>query len=642
MNEGKLYNGQRISMVTNNTKLFAGTGPEDLATEQIGVFQQDGKTRFKGTRTPVKNKGRKFKIMQGFPNRYSALTSRAQLPSFPHQTVEFKAEQIVGWNGIAAKPFTKEPMVAVGYDGSDAAKTLSVKKGESVQFHLHLTGSPIHKLTNQRGWLHQEFNIEPDCLGDAEPGTQQACAKIQKAFLDQFERKTFGTIPLKTLVKATGVSTCDTPPSGLVQFSEYSIDVTDTGSEAALGRVQAQYPGKVVTRKSYADQISTYLVQTPSGAGNAPAQLSVSKNPVLPNCSTCPSGYTLVAQGSVFEVTVPNDTTPADQPGQISKTKIGGQPEEAVFQYVMPAAQDPAQFETNIKAGTGTASAEVKFQGLQRGLCTPPAAQTLSWTATGKTFSKAPADYTITLQDTTCGTSRLVELQARYGSGVSEDVDGQCTRRYKLTTYSDAVFDDSCGLERYKFVAPDAYDSIPWVPVVLTGSGTTGCSCGIILEGARFIRPVNEVTFPLIGYDRRDLEPVQIRVSAFSHDYTGPVCQTTSVPFTILQNSDYPVGFGRDVIETERDSLGYFLKEYTYHPIVRELYGDRFIAKPELYYDEYQLTVNTKSNNMGFFGETGFKIMYRFFFPVGQGKEFEAAINSLVASVDSDLSLVTL
>lgn len=639
MNEGKLYQSQRITLVSNISKLFAGTYLEDLANEQIGIFAQDGRNRFKATTTPIDAKGRLFKIAQGFPDRSPVGFDRAQLPSRPHQTVEFKANQIRNWRGIKGKPFTKETIVAVGYDGVDATKSIVVPKNHGFTLHLQLTGGPIHKLTATNGFYHREFVVEPDCLGDSEPGTNQACRKIQKRLKELIDEANFGGIPLNKFVKVTPISTCDSQyvPSGLVNFTQYSVNVVDAGTDLDLGRVQAQYPGVKITRIARSGLLSTYQL-TQLATASAPAAVSLYTFPVLPNCSSCPTGYTLQASGAVFEVTVPAAVTVADQTGQISKTKLSGTADEAVFQFVMPVSTDPAAFTTTI---TGAyAQAEVLYIGTQQALCIPPAAGTTAWVS-GATVKQAPRTYVVTVADSICGTTRLADIQAKYTATITEAVVGTCARQYSQVVYSDPVA-DGCGEETYTFTAPEPFEGFVWTQAVDNTTPPTGCSCGVLLEGARYVQPVTEVTYPYIGYDKRDFDVVYVKASAYSHDYTQPVCPTVQAPFTALQEPDFPIGYGRDVVNAELESLSYFGKEYNFHPLIREIYGDKFLAKPDIYYDEYQLEIETFHKNGGFFDKTGFPIIYRFFFPVGQGKEFEAAINKLVASIDSNAVLVDL
>lgn len=639
MNEGNLYQPQRITLVSNISKLFAGTYLDELAVGQIGILAQDGRSRYKGTTAPVKAKGRKFKIALGMPDNSPADggLDRAQIMSLPHQTVEFSADQIVGWDAQGAKPFTKEPIVAIGYDGVDATKTISVAKGKKLTLHLHLYGGPIFKITNTKGFYHKEFTVEPDCLGDSEPGTNQACIKVQKALIDQMDRTNIAGVPLKRFVKYTGISSCDNTPAGLVNFTQYTVTLVDNGSDTALGLVQAQYPGLKVSRSSRVDLLSTYSFNQPA-ASAAPAAASVANGfPVLPNCATCPSGYTLQASGQVFETTVPSETVPADQSGQLSKVKLSGSPEESVYQYVMPASTVPATFIAAIK--TAIPASETLSIGLQNSLCTPPAASTTAWAA-GITLKRAPKVYKLTLFDSVCGTSRLAEVQAKYANTITEDVVGQCSRRYQQSIYSDPIA-DGCGEEQYVYTAPEAFEGFTWEPAP-AAANLPGCSCGILLEGVRAVRPVTETTFPYIGYDKRDFDFVTIKGSVYSHDYTGFVCQTTVAPFTPLQDGDYPIGHGRDVVAAELESLSYFLKEYNQHPVIREVYGDKFQAHPAKYYDEYRLEIRSKFRDADQFDTYGKNTIYRFFFPVGLGKEFRDAINGLVASADLEtIDLVT-
>lgn len=679
MNFGKLHQRQRVTLVTNNGSLPSGVTPYELATNQLGIFVKTKGTcdPFRAIQNPMHQRDAIFKIALGKSSEYRELLDRAQIPNWPHDTIEFSAPQIVGWKGIKAKHNTKEDIVAIGFDGVDTSKTLKAKLGEKLKFYVYLEGQPIAMLFNSVRPLVREYFIDPACIADcADPCGEEACQRIQKALIDQIKRDKFNQIPITTFIKATAITRCDpNPPAAtdLVEFTTYCLSICDAGDDTALGEVQSQYPGKRITRTSRSGSQSTYSFQQESEL-DAPAPFSHAGITLIPDCPVCPQGYTLVEAAKAFEVKVPCGATPASLPGQISSQLIASALDGDTYLVLVDKDQNtdtvlesgsasqgvsvsvsgaqPADEETPVTAsGVQSKCLSIYYTGITRDTCLLENDTTTDWTVCG-CCSKAPKKWQITLRDKECKlpgcdantfSDRLAELQAAYPELViSIKAEGQCAHLYEATTYSNCV-EPGCTMEDFSWEKPVSYELENWVEVPVTGgSMASNCACGVLLEGARFEQPVDDCTFPYFGHDIRFDDSVHIKISNHSHDFNGPYCNPNDFPVTQLQIADFKNGWGRDVIEMERESMSYFMKDYSTNPLIRQIFGMSFVAKPDIYYDEYQLTVDTKSLNAGWFGETGFKILFRFFFPEGQGKQFEAAINGLIASANLELATVSL
>lgn len=643
-NYGKLHQAQRITFVSNLNTLFAGTNSYDLGTGQIGIFQKDPKKYFVGTTSPVAAKGRTFKIIQGMGDNYSEENRWAGVPTWDHSSIEFSAEDITDWGGTKGKPFTKENVYALGYDGVDRTKTLSGKAGITKKFYMHLRGYPAYAVQgNTMRSLKREYYLEADPLDAAtEAGSPLACQVIQNKLLDQIARDKWNKIPISKLVKARPITKCDVDPQApvTVDSRDYTVEVFDDGTDTALGLVQSQYPGIKIERIKYTGITSTYRL-TQLAEASAPAAVSVSKLKALTNCSTCPSGYTKVDSALAIEVTYPAGATPftiAGTGNQISRTKLSGDAVQDVYLYLLKADYVFATAVTNITANNG--SAQVVNLGMVQEICTPPAATTYAWVQGGLS-KQVSRTYVLTLKDTVCGASRLAELQAKYPSlTISVATVGTCARKYQTTVLSRLEVDETCTEERYAFDRPSTFEADPWVAVTDDTPYDLNCSCGIILEGARFVQEINDTTFNYTGHDPRDYEPVNIQVSSHSFDFNETLVNDGETPFTTLQVADYPNGWGRDVANHEQESLSYFMKSYSFHPLVREKFKNKFQTKLDLYYDEYQLRIKVGEKKDTIFDTN--EILYRFFFPVGEGKAFEAAINKLVASAGKELTPVSL
>jgi hypothetical protein len=703
--QGNLNQGQRIAIVTNNASLLDEGRISDLAPEQLGIFQKStiGKCDpFLATSAPEFRKDLKFKIAQGVKNRLNLASMNAGIPNFYKESIEFSAKSIVGWQGIPAQHSTKEDKVAIGFDGVDITKNMISKLGQRVVFYVHLTGGVINMLTGHTRGLSREYIIDPACIADcADPCGNEACQRLQNEVIKQIENDKWNRIPITALIKATKITSC-TPPApaltGLVEYTYWCVSQCDEGSQTSLGLVQAQQKGKKVERIERKGSISTYrFIQKTSDA--APADLTNEGLLAIPNCKTCPTGYNYKGEMNVYEVKVPCGGTLTPLTGQVSAVKLSSDLEFDVYQVFTDLSAAPADviaaaegktvttvtsttnaigtsivdteqngsankngvpinheaLRDNIEitsesvyktvTGIGTKCVSALFTGTASDVCILATASTTAWDKCG-TCNKAPKKYQITLADNVCGGDRLAELQAAYPELIiSIKATGVCVHSYETTIMSNC-FNEPCSVESLHWVRPTQFDGISWEEVVTpVAPSTAACSCGIILEGLRYRQSVTECTLPYFGYDMRFDDPVHIHVSTHNHDYTSSICDSTDIPFTVLQTADYDLGQGRAVMSAEEESMSYFLANYSTNPVIRDLFGYNYVTKAETYYDEYQLTLAPSHGDAHYFngGADSRVYIYRFFFPEGQGKAFEHAINTLVTSGGLDsLALVTL
>ncbi|GAB3975844.1 hypothetical protein GCM10028806_34310 [Spirosoma terrae] len=640
MNQGKLNQGQRITLVTNNPTLFAGVDKASLGLHQIGIFQSNGKGQpFKGTTTPKHAKGAEFRIALGMDQSYDPLVDRALLPNWVHQTIDFKASEIVAWRGIKAKPSSKEPIVALGYDGSnDLSKTITANRGENLKVYIYLKGTPVQRLTNKNIPHVVELYIDAKTIGPCDDlSGKESGARLQQAIYDAYHRATFGSVPISRLASCKKITKYTTPPSAgdITTLNVYQVTVVDDGSEDALGSIQGMYPALVIKRVKR-DGLNTTYQTIKTGA--APADTTASSPQILDQCASCPAGWTAVDGIKAFEFTVPAGTATGSLPaltGQISRKKV--RTSTSGDTYLVYVDNDT---NTDTVLTSGASATTIAYLGISRDICRGPAGATYSWAAAG-TRKKISRAYRITLQDTACGTDRLLELQARYPTlTVSSVTTGQCVHVYETTVLSDNSIVDGCALEDYTFSRPASFDGMDWEPVLPVPGDETGVNYGLIFEGARFKQTVTQENFPYTGRSIDDDSPVYIEISTHSHDYTSSPDEPRDIPFTVLQTADRAIGKGSDIVEAELDSLSYFLKEYAFDPRIREVFGNKFVTDPSQFYDEYQLTLQPSLATPNIFGGGPFQIMYRFFYPMGKGLAFAEAINGLIASANPELPLV--
>ena len=651
---GNLNQAQRIAFVSNNPSLLQEGRLDMLADQQIGIFEKKGGLNepYLATSTPEFSKVSSYKIIQGTKNRYNSLTSKSLIPNIRPESVEFRGHDITGWTGIKARRSTKEDIVTIGFDGVDVNKSLVTKLGQKITFYLYLTGSPINRLTNHTRGLAREYMIDPACIADCEnPCGKEACQRIQQALVKQIEADKWNNIPITSLIKVSTITKCTPEPPavvGLIEYTYWCVSQCDEGEGVSLGLIQSQYPNKVVTRTKRKGSISSYqFIQKTTDA--VPADLTNASLSVFPNCKTCPTGYTYKDVSKVFEVKVPCNGAEPVLLGKINAIKVNADLQFDTWQVYVNNSQDVEAVIANATGeivdvladgtedlqGLGTKCISVIFIGVSRDICTLSTPTLTKWEKCG-TCKKAPKTYNITLKDDICGNNKLVELQKSNPSlviSIAPKGVGTCVHKYETTVYSNCV-EEGCTVESLHWTRPESFGGIHWEEASTADAATlnTTCNCGIQLEGYRFEQPVTECTLPYFGFDMRFDDSVHIQISNHSSDYTQSICEDNDLPFTVIQTADYASGMGRSIIQIEEESMSYFLKSYSTNPVIRDAYGYNYNAKPDVYYDEYQLSIRKSSLNNSFFGDSGFNITYRFFFPEGTGKQFENAINTLVTS----------
>ena len=167
-------------------------------------------------------------------------------------------------------------------------------------------------------------------------------------------------------------------------------------------------------------------------------------------------------------------------------------------------------------------------------------------------------------------------------------------------------------------------------------------------EAASFNRFTDECSYGYFAWDQSDVDPVMIKVTVQKHDHTLSLCDSSfEFPVTKVREIEYEKGTGQMVREIETRWFDYYEygQAFRVDPIDRALYGLTAIAKPEFYYDEYQLTVKEDASGeyISQYKNESASIMYRMFFREGTGKAFETVINSYIAGLkDTDLTSVVL
>lgn len=624
--------------VTNTPTLLAnGATVENIGVGQVGIL--DAKTNT-AVSSPTYAKNKALKLVWGTPD-LGDLPMHAGVPNENEYSKLIKGKLLTNFQGKAAKTGQTE-IWTVGNSGDVSdTDTLFAKIGEVKHLFIKLTGGPIDKLFSTQGITRQFSTVvrstAPDC---DDPCTDVDCRLLAADLVKQINADPLIGVPIgasgkKPLIKASVITQCASPAAGDTDTDYiFELRVCDTRDDIALGIVQSQYPDDVVKRIGVEGANSVY--QIISDTNSAPDNFTNEAFTVIPNCDVCPSGYTAVASGSYAYQIVRSDAGTA---GALTTLKsdygITGDELASRVNYEFGSSTYIVTSLTTLTA-SGQDTLTLINDNLQ-GSCVLTDPTEVEWAANG-TLTKYGKTFRLTIADSVCGESRLADIQAAFPSLTVADVDtdGDCVHTYETTVYSQPV-EVGCSKDQLVWVVPQAFEGIEWVPVT-TLADEGDCLCGIKLEVAFVNRVTGECTFDHFPYEA---ETIHIQVSNFNPDYNAsPEEAVWSVKK--IQAYQHPAGFGAVVRKLEKESKGYALRERSFDPVVREIEGYSFQAKPEEYYDEYVLSFDF-GYKVGGWAET-YSDPYRLhvFFPQGQGKNFEAAINGYIASAALQIDPVVL
>lgn len=652
--------------VTNSgSTVGANVTLNNISPEQIGIFIADDLTpgHYKATATPSFQKNSKFFLAQGiqdFEGQNFPYSTRQ--PKFPRKSMEFSKSDIVAWGGEKAKRGASTQVVAIGYDGINANKSINKKlDAKPIIIRIILEGEPIRKFFNAKdGRIIREYAIDKGlCASDCE--CVDTCGKvpaqnIADGLIEAIKADKFNGQAISTFVRASKIMKCDpgaTEPTPTSTYKKYVLTVKDDGN-STIGLLGAA--GDVYVEKREGIE-TTYAVWRKSTAG-APANVTVTGS-VIPNCGICPSGYTSVPQAHIYDIKVPVGTSIPALPGQISVTKMGT--DGLVDGYVallnltwdhdasggtpnVPVDLDDVNDILNPIASTYT------YLGLREQICTSNTSQTLTWVDSLITKVTITKDYGITLGDTVCGTSRLTELQAAYPElTITQDAaSGTCAHVYKTTIESELVDPLDCGRwESYTFNEPAEFDGVrwyDWAAVVTTPSCTDPaapsvpcCAAGVVLEAAVFNSYYKDCTFGWYEWHPNDVLPVKIQVTAHSHDYSNNPCDESEDFVTVLRQPSINRGTSGVVVqEYERSFLGYENKYWVPNPYANEIGGFKVTAIPHLLYDHYWFTIKRVGYDTHYGLDKQNLTTYHFYVKENGGKNIETLINRLIESAGRD------
>lgn len=616
--------------VTNSGALLSSGTTADLAVGQIGIF--DGST-YQATVAPTFFKNKSLVVGWGYPDLVTPLM--AGIFNENEKSKEIKGRKIKRVRTKKAKHGRPE-IVTVGWSGDVADdSTITVPADETKAFYLRLTGAPIDRLYGTNG-LIRRYVVQGPCSDDC---ADDCVSSVDNRLIAENLAMQINSDPkVQGLVKASTQFTCSEDVSVTTQNCYvFSVTLCDDGTDTALGYVQSQVTGAKVSRTDRSGAMSTYSVTL--DANVAPAAVSNAGLTIIPDCPVCPSGYTLVASGYIYEVKRADDgdataltAVETDYGISGSETGVRLSYQGGVSTYILNSST------TLTVQGTD----QFKFVGQSRNSCVITSPSTTAW-ALSATLVKYPKVFRITIADDICGNNRLADLQAAFPTLTVSvvDTDGSCVHTYETTVYSQCV-EPGCSLDTLVFTAPQGFEGAVWeeVPSDVLADGVT-CLAGITLESAWVDRVTNECTYGFWSYNK---EGVHIEISEFDANYNGEpeLCKIPDTKVRTIQSLQYSQGEGQFVRELEERSKEYFLKSRSFDPIVREIEGFEFIAKPENLYDQISIEFDF-DYPVGMFSER-YNDAYTLdiFVKEGLGASIVAALNSYITSPEIGLDAITL
>jgi hypothetical protein len=617
-----MYQSFMQAFISNSPALLAqGQTVDALAIGQIGIL--DAKT-YKAVTAPTYATSKALSLVWGTPNIDLGLLGG--VPNENEYSKLIKGKLIKNFRAKkASRPQNQK--ITIGWSGDVAdTNTLYADEGEVKRLYLKLTGSAIDKLYSKQGYIRM-YSVDTSCWSKSND-CDVTCDPVDCTRLaNEFVKMINGDKTINRLIKAKAITQC-TPAVVPVTTNCYvfEVDMCDDGTGSALGIVQAQYPGLIVSRVGRVGSVSTYSVTLDVNV--APAAVSNAGMLIIPDCPTCPAGYTLVANGSAYSVSI-NDT--GDGAALTAAT--------AAYGVVAPETIVRLSYEfgtstyliTSATALTAVGTDVVTLVGDVRDACVLTTPATFPWNL-AKTLVKFEKDFTITLADTICGTNRLADLQAAYPSLVISVVDaaGSCVHSYKATIKSNCV-ETGCSIEDVHYVKPVNFEGATWEEVVVANAPGTTCLCGIEIETAFVNRLTNECTFDY--FPAYDYDTVFVQASNFEPDWNGPSCDQDGWKVREIRSFKLPIGDGAYVRKLEMRSKSYDLRERSFNAALREAQGYGFIADANKYYDEYVLEFDFKyMTSAGWSEQYTDSYHLHVFFPEGTGSAFEKAINGYLQS----------
>lgn len=354
------------------------------------------------------------------PNRSYSNKSQSTMPFSLNDVVDLK---------VSAPTQTEQSVdeVVLGWDGITPGSEFKFQKGDAYfRLFLELKGDAIGYRGGKGNMEQIAINIEvPECdpFNNCEACDECEsvdCKAIVTEAIERLRRKQLtGGHLVEEFIDITPVFDCDNAATAaLVPYVYYTLEVCDTGTDAAKALVEAQYDAPVI-RIDRRGSTSTYQILLPGSEG-APADYEQSVASLIKDCEDCPAGYVEVPGGYLYAITLEDDGV--DQsvlvdalPNHATGTTVKSGNDNGVGFYtaVLTAPLTQVQINAYLASGAVEATATIELVGLVSDICTDSTVTTTAWVE-GDTCNAVEEEWSIILPDNKCGEDRLAELNGAY------------------------------------------------------------------------------------------------------------------------------------------------------------------------------------------------------------------------------------
>lgn len=455
----------------------------------------------------------------------------------------------------------------IGYNGAASSKGLFYETGRATRIKFYFHGQPAYRFFGGPKEYTVSYTPPEDCTApctedDCPPAITDCLTHTQK-LIDEInnhtELKKYGVVAKLVVDPFTAV----TP-----NMEKYCLSVCDNGDALALAAVQAQYPGKRITRISRAGSISTYEFCQQDDLA-APAAFTQSGAVLAAVCDECPAGSTLTEAKDVYIIRRPlagtEDLTSdaardtfADTVG--TEYDAGATDAEKTF-----LGQDGAVAVIKLKVTAGDVVTALKadtivLAGTEAAQCTFADPASIAWTACGVGISSRRKMKINALNRPECDADgdRIADLEEILAGVEGIDLTtltkiagDACADDYTVEQDSVDCLPEDCLTNNVTFQYDDlpAFENKAWEVVPPTVVADPLRKCGIRITAGYIDPKFGNCSF--LPTDYYENEPVKFEVSLLQEDgsvcdaATWPSVQQTQVGRIARQSGEYVV---REVI----------------------------------------------------------------------------------------------
>ncbi len=492
----------------------------------------------------------------------------------------------------------------IGYNGSASSVGLSYEKGKSIRVKFYFHGQPIYRFFNGPKEYVVSYTPKEDCVSPCEgsdcPEAITDCLDHTKALINKInehvELQKFG-------VKAQLV--VDPFSATVANMTKYQLKVCDNGDSVSLQAVQAQVPGKTVTRVKREGSISTYEICVPSGEGSQPADFEQKGSVLAAVCGDCPDGSTLTAASDVY--IVKRNLSGADTLAAVTTAVDAAYSADSA----VALGQDGGMAIIKIKVAAGTSVTAlvadiVEFSHSEAAVCTFEDADPISWveSGTGVRGKRTLKLKSINRPDCDAEGDRLSDIQTAI-AGV-DGIDLQtleviagtsCADDYTVEQWSNDCFseeDCASNVVTFNYTLVPAFENRQWEELPVVSQENANRKCGIRVTAGYIDPKFGDCSFDPLDY--YETEPIKLELSLLNEDEDAcdvaywPTVLQTRVGQIGRQSGEYVV---REVI-MKTDAYVKHIDQFSMKPRDREAFDQNLLSMVDrnasyvLYYITYK------------------------------------------------------